>query len=433
LEQPPQTFARRAGLLSYAALLLGALFAGPSSLTAQNGGRPRVYLDCQGGGCDGTYFRTEISWVNWVRDQNDAILHIIFTRQDTGAGGREYVLDFLGRGAYAGYVEQSRYQTLPTDTEREQLDGVALTLSVGIAHFATQSGFRNLIQLTGIPEELGLPARQGIVSAEEAGDPWNLWIFRINANGRFDGESSRREWNLNAGLNANRVSPTWKQSYGASYGRNSRRIEYDDGRPPFLYHRTDWSVNWRVVYSLAEHFSAGFSGNVGRNERNNQDFWGQFNPAVEYSFFPYEEATRRSLTAFYEIGPVYRHYVETTLLGNEEETRFEQALRISLDQRQPWGQAGVNVRASHYLHDIHTNNLSVNGNLNFRIVRGFNVNLGGSYSRVRDRYYLPGGDLSDEERLLELRQLQTDYTAQIRFGFEYEFGSIYNNVVNNRF
>jgi hypothetical protein len=433
LEQPPQTFARRAGLLSYAALLLGALFAGPSSLTAQNGGRPRVYLDCQGGGCDGTYFRTEISWVNWVRDQNDANLHIIFTRQDTGAGGREYVLDFLGRGAYAGYVEQSRYQTLPTDTEREQLDGVALTLSVGIAHFATQSGFRNLIQLTGIPEELGLPARQGIVSAEEAGDPWNLWIFRINANGRFDGESSRREWNLNAGLNANRVSPTWKQSYGASYGRNSRRIEYDDGRPPFLYHRTDWSVNWRVVYSLAEHFSAGFSGNVGRNERNNQDFWGQFNPAVEYSFFPYEEATRRSLTAFYEIGPVYRHYVETTLLGNEEETRFEQALRISLDQRQPWGQAGVNVRASHYLHDIHTNNLSVNGNLNFRIVRGFNVNLGGSYSRVRDRYYLPGGDLSDEERLLELRQLQTDYTAQIRFGFEYEFGSIYNNVVNNRF
>jgi hypothetical protein len=433
LEQPPQTFARRAGLLSYAALLLGALFAGPSSLTAQNGGRPRVYLDCQGGGCDGTYFRTEISWVNWVRDQNDAILHIIFTRQDTGAGGREYVLDFLGRGAYAGYVEQSRYQTLPTDTEREQLDGVTLTLSVGIAHFATQSGFRNLIQLTGIPEELGLPARQGIVSAEEAGDPWNLWIFRINANGRFDGESSRREWNLNAGLNANRVSPTWKQSYGASYGRNSRRIEYDDGRPPFLYHRTDWSVNWRVVYSLAEHFSAGFSGNVGRNERNNQDFWGQFNPAVEYSFFPYEEATRRSLTAFYEIGPVYRHYVETTLLGNEEETRFEQALRISLDQRQPWGQAGVNVRASHYLHDIHTNNLSVNGNLNFRIVRGFNVNLGGSYSRVRDRYYLPGGDLSDEERLLELRQLQTDYTAQIRFGFEYEFGSIYNNVVNNRF
>jgi len=405
----------------------------PSSLTAQSGGRPRVFLDCQGGGCDFNYFRTEIPWVTWVRDQNDANLHIIFTRQDTGAGGREYVLDFLGRGSYASYAQQSLYHTLSTDTQREELDGVALMLSVGIAHFATESGFRNLIQVTGVPDELGLPAAQGILTAEEADDPWDLWVFRINANGRFDGESSRREWNVNGGLNANRVSPTWKQSYGASYGRNSRRIEYDDGRDPFLYHRTDWSVNWRVVYSLAEHFSAGFSGNVGRNERNNQDFWGQFNPAVEYSFFPYEQATRRSLTAFYEIGPVYRHYVATTLLGEDAEVRVEQALRIGLEQRQPWGQAGVNVRASHYLHDIHTNNLSVNGNLNFRVVRGFNLNVGGSFSRVRDRYYLPGGDLTDEERLLELRQLQTDYTAQIRFGFEYEFGSIYNNVVNNRF
>ena len=83
--------------------------------------------------------------MTWVRDQNDANLHIIFTRQNTGAGGREYVLDFLGRGAYASYAQQSLYQTLPTDTQREELDGVALMLSVGIAHFATESGYRNLI------------------------------------------------------------------------------------------------------------------------------------------------------------------------------------------------------------------------------------------------------------------------------------------------
>ena len=427
--------ARRPRLLFPPALLLLGLLTLPSGATAQNAtGRPRVFLDCQGGGCDRNYFRTEIPWVTWVRDQNDANLHIIFTRQNTGAGGREYVLDFIGRGAFETYVSQSLYRSLPTDTQREDLDGLSLTLSVGIADFATQAGYRNLIEITGLAsDEEGVGPQLGVLSQEEANDPWDLWVFRIEANGNFDGESSRTESNLRGNFRASRVSPTWSQRYDANYNRYSRRDEYDDGRDPFIYHRNDWGASWRVVYALAEHFSTGFSGNVGRNTRNNQDFWGQFNPAVEYSFFPYEEATRRSLTAFYEIGPVYRHYFETTLLGEDAETRFEQALTVELEQRQPWGQAGVELRASHYLHDIHTNNLSVNGNLSFRVIRGLDLNVGGSYSRVRDRYYLSAEDLTDEERLLRLQQQQTDYTASVRFGFSYQFGSIYNNVVNNRF
>ena len=154
---------------------------------------------------------------------------------------------------------------------------------------------------------------------------------------------------------------------------------------------------------------------------------------MEYSFFPYDEATRRSLTAFYEVGPVYRHYFEETLLGKTEETRFEEALVIAFDQRQPWGSASVSVRGSHYMHDLGTNNLRFNGNLSFRVARGLDLNFGGSYSRVRDQYFLPGGELSDEERLLRLQQQRTDYEARINFGFEYQFGSIFNNVVNNRF
>jgi hypothetical protein len=402
------------------------------TLSAQAVGRPRVYLDCQGGGCDRTYFRTEIDWVVWVNDQADAHVLIIFTRQNTGAGGQEYVLDFIGGGPYETYASQSLYRTLPTDTQREELDGVALMMSVGIAHFATESGFRDLIQVTGLAsDEEGLVPRDGILSQEEANDPWKLWVFRINARGNFSGESSQRDWGGRAGLDASRVSPVWKQSYSASYNRSSRRVDLTEGE--FVDDRFDFAINWRVTHSLAEHFSVGFSGNVSRNTRGNQDVWGQFNPAMEYSFFPYDEATRRSLTAFYEVGPVYRHYFEETLLGKTEETRFEEALVIAFDQRQPWGSASVSVRGSHYMHDLGTNNLRFNGNLSFRVARGLDLNFGGSYSRVRDQYFLPGGELSDEERLLRLQQQRTDYEARINFGFEYQFGSIFNNVVNNRF
>jgi len=171
---------------------------------------------------------------------------------------------------------------------------------------------------------------------------------------------------------------------------------------------------------------------VGRNTTNNQDLWGQFNPALEYSFFPYAEATRRSLTAFYEVGPVYRHYFEETLLGRSEELRAEQALNIQFSQRQPWGSASVNLRGSSYLHDLGLNNVQLRGNLSLRIVRGFDLDLGASYERVRDQIYLRGGDLTDEERLLRLQQEQTQYRVRMNFGLSYQFGSPFNNVVNNR-
>jgi len=71
--------------------------------------------------------------------------------------------------------------------------------------------------------------------------------------------------------------------------------------------------------------------------------------------------------------------------------------------------------------------------LSFRVTRGLDLNVGASYSRVRDQVFLPGGDLTDEERLLELQTQQTDFEKSLNFGFSYQFGSIFNNVVNNRF
>ena len=174
--------------------------------------------------------------------------------------------------------------------------------------------------------------------------------------------------------------------------------------------RRDFGINANVTYALAEHWSVGFNSMARR-----------------------KEATRRSLTAYYEIGPVYRDYFEVTRDGKLEETRGEHALTLSLSQRQTWGNASIRLRGSNYLHDFDRHNISLNGNLSFRITRGLDVNFGASYSKVNDQLYLSGEGLTDEERFLRLRQEATDYEASIRFGISYTFGSIYNNVVNNRF
>ncbi len=398
---------------------------------------PRVFFDCRGPECDSRHYRTEIAWVAWVRDRQDANVHVIMTSQRTGVGGREYLLDFLGRGAYQNYETRSTYQSLPTDTQIERLDGVALTLGLGLATFATESGYRNIVQLDGLAPVGEVNANldtqpEGILSPDDVQDPWHLWVFRVNANGNFNSESNRLSRRLGAGFNVSRVTPTWMQNYNGNYNQSRQEFVLGDGST-FKDSRYDWGFSARVVYALAENWSAGFRSNVGRTTRNNQLFWGQFNPAVEYSFFPYEEATRRSLTAFYEIGPVYREYFETTLFGETEEVRGEQSLTLNFSQRQRWGNASVRLSGSAYLHDFSQNNVSMRGSLSFRIVRGLDLNISASYSRVRDQIFLSGEDLSDEERLLELQTQQTDFQRSLTFGLSYQFGSIFNNVVNNRF
>lgn len=391
---------------------------------------PRVFVDCQTFRCNRQYFRTEIDWVNWVRDPQDADVHVIMTSEGAGAGGREFRFDLMGREEFAGYEQEHVFRALSTDTEREELDGVTHALSLGLAQFANFAGFRGLVTVEGM-ETRGAGAGR-ILSTEQADDPWNLWAFRVGGNGDFEGESTRQEVQFRTFFSASRVTPTWKTNLRSDVDFQRIEQQRTDGTL-FVDERTDWGVNGLVVYSLADHWSVGFNSRVGRNTRRNQDLMFQFNPAVEYSFFPYPEATRRALTAFYEIGPVYRDYIDETILGETGALYAEQALSLRFSQRQQWGDARVRVQWSNYLQNFEQNNLELDGNLSFRITRGLDLNTGASYARVRDQIYLSGEGLTDEERLLELAQEGTDYEASVRLGLSYQFGSIFNNVVNNRF
>jgi hypothetical protein len=355
------------------------------------------------------------------------------TSQATGAGGREYILDFIGGGAQTGYEEQSRYQSRPTDTQREQLDGVSYTLSLGLAQFANVAGFRNVARVEAFEGDLdAAPVVDGIFPPEQVEDPWNLWTFRINGGGNVNGEETRRSYQINGGFNASRVTPIWRTSMGGNWSVNSQRTQRND-ESWFEDQRNNWSLNFTVVYAVADHWSVGIRGGPARMEQQNQKLRVQANPAIEYSFFPYEEATRRSLTAFYEVGPVYRSYFDETIYGETSEVLFEEALTIDFSQRQPWGNASISFGASNYLHDFALHNLRLGGNVSYRITRGINLNFNANVSRVQDQIYLAAGELTEEERLLRIRQVATDYQYGGSIGLSWQFGSIFNNVVNNRF
>jgi hypothetical protein len=431
-----RSFPARAGrtLLLLLGLIVG--LAGEVR-TQETSGRPRVFLDCNGRDCNSQYFRTEIAWVNWVNDREVADVHVIFTSTSTGAGGNEYQLDLLGRAAQSDYTDAMRYQSLPTDTERERLDALTDALAIGLARFASAAGYTGLVRIDGV-EQAGVDPRARVVSQDEVSDPWNLWVFRLNAGGNLQGESNSQEKRLNGGFNASRVTPTWKFNLGSNVDYNERQYDLEDGSV-FFDQRTDWGVRPYLVYALSDRWSIGARGEVARMTRFNQDFRLEVTPALEYSFFPYEEATRHALTVSYRIGPAYRRYIEETLFAETAETRWEQSLELDLSERQPWGEAGASISASNFLFlpdtDLYADglyNVSLNGNLQVRIIRGLSVELQGNIGWVQDQIYLSAGGVSDEERLLRLQQQQTDFQYGVQVGFSVQFGSIYNNVVNNR-
>jgi hypothetical protein len=188
-----------------------------------------------------------------------------------------------------------------------------------------------------------------------------------------------------------------------------------------------------VGRSLGDQTSIGLQASLQNSSRNNLDLVLRTSAVIEFSLYPYRESTRRLITLMYGVGLYAANYDEETVFSRLSETRPRHFAVLSLDLVQPWGQAEFELEAQSYLDGFSRNRLGVSGELELRVTRGLSFDVEARYSRVRDQLSLARGDASDDEILLELRQLQTDYTFDLRFGLSYTFGSIFSSVVNPRF
>jgi hypothetical protein len=84
------------------------------------------------------------------------------------------------------------------------------------------------------------------------------------------------------------------------------------------------------------------------------------------------------------------------------------------------------------LHDFTKNRITFDSDLSVRIVRGFSVNFNFQFENIHDQIYLPKGDVSLEDILLNKVQLPSTFEVSAGIGVSVQFGSIYNNIVNNR-
>jgi hypothetical protein len=397
---------------------------------ARNGAL-RVYLECGTFSCDSRHFRTEITFVNWVRDVQDSHVHLIMTGQATGSG-YEVLMHFIGREDLEAFDDELTYSYSNTDTDIARLEGVTGVVAVGLARYALLHGQEGPFTV-GIPEAHELvpdlpPGLQGDVE-----DPWNYWVFRVGADVDYEKEDLDKERQASANFSANRTTELWKISISGRGSFSLREGQYSDGST-FEDQREEGSVDGRVFYSLSEDWSVGVEAGASTSTRNNQDLGGQVGGGVEYSFFPYEDWTRRRMTLQSLIHARYYDYEEITQFNKTTETVWEGSIRWGLGFRQPWGTANLNATAEAFLHDpAELYRLSLGGRVSIRLMRGLEWNIDGNISQIRDQIYIPLEELSQEDILLGRRQLPTNSRFEISTGLSFTFGSIFNNVVNTRF
>lgn len=385
--------------------------------------RLAVFLDC--GFCDETFLRQEMEYVDWVRDREVADVHVLVTQQTTGAGGRAHTFDLIGLGPFEGTNQSTVYTTVVGATEAEQREGYLRTLEAILVPYLLGTAMGDRIQV-----DVAAAGDEDDAQAQPEDDPWDHWTFELYADGSADFESRQRSLDTRWGVYVNRVTEDWKIQLRPFFNYNYDRFERNDDVIESSARRNGFTSY--VVRSISPHWSVGAFADVFTSTFDNVDMRYRFMPAIEWSLYPYREATRRQLTVSYRVGGSYITYRDSTIYNEIEETLPQHTLIAAYEVRQPWGQVDVGASASQYLQDLERYSVEFQGGIAVRITQGLSIELGGNMAFIYDQLNLPKGDADLEEVLLRRRLLETNYEAGVRFGFRYRFGSIFNNVVNPR-
>ncbi len=429
----------RSALLAGLATMLGLAAAAqaPTDIgAAAQDSALRVFFDCPGysSGCDFDFLRTQITWVNWVRNREDADVHVLVTTQSTGGGGNEYTISLIGLRRFAGKGDTLRYYATGTSTRDEDRRGLARTLALGLAPYAAATPLANRLTVS----YAGPPSGQ----AATPHDPWNAWVFTVSASTNLNGQKQTRFAYVNGSVNANRTTANWKLDFSLneSYSEDVFRdvplfdtLGNQIGTEDIRSISRRYGGNALVVKSLGPHWSAGLQGSVNHSTFGNLDLSLSLGPAIEYNVYPYAQSTRRQLTLQYGVTPQHADYTDTTIYNKTRETVVRQSLTGALSVTQPWGSANVSLTASHLLQDFKQNRVVLFGSINLRLVKGLSLSVFGDVERIHDQRALPAVGATPSEILLRRRELLTSYSYFSYISLSYRFGSTLNNVVNPRF
>lgn len=410
-------------------LLATSLTASAARAQAPSDSTPQalsVYVDCEEWqACDFDFFRTELTFVSWVRDRQVADVHLLVTTQQTGAGGLEYTVTFLGLRQFAGVSDTLKYVAPPQTSRDDRRRGLTRVFRLGLVRYLARTPAAARVTI-GVEGAKGADAPR-----ETKRDPWNSWVFRTSLNGWANGEETYNSYNLRGSISADRITERWKTRLRVNESYNESQFEIS-ATETFVNIQRSYGGSVLQVRSLGQHWSAGLRGTLQSSSYENLRLLTRLLPALEYNLFPYGESTRRQLRLEYNVGYSHFAYNDTTIFDKMKESMPIHRLLVTIATREPWGSIDVGMAGTGYLNDRSKYRIGTFSELSLRLFRGFSLNAFGQYDIIEDQFGLAKKNFTAEEILTRQFQRGTGYRFWGNVGVSYTFGSIYNNVVNPR-
>lgn len=381
---------------------------------------PEVFINCDR--CDFDFIRTEINFVNYVIDRKEADIHIMITNQRTASGGREETITFIGQNRYLSKNDTISYTTQKDDTWDDKRSKMVKYLKMGLVSYVAE---------TSAAAHLAVDYKGTNTTAMIKDDKWDNWVFSTRIGGYFRDEESKHNLNLDGSIKVDRITESWKIRLSQYFDYHEETYKIDGDAVKGISRRANFDGT--VVKSLTDHWSAGLMSKVVSSSFSNIELSYSLKAALEYNIFPYSESIRRDFRIYYALGSTHIQYLDSTIYNKIEESLLTELLGIRLEVKQPWGQIDFSAEGPHYFHDLTKNRLRFYASVRLHLVKGLSLEERGEFVRIQDQLSLPKGETTDTEILLEIRELQTQYSSWLRLGLEYTFGSTYNNIVNPRF
>lgn len=380
----------------------------------------RVFLDCSG--CDSEHIRKELTVVNYVRDRKDAQVHILSTRESTGSGGMKQTFFFIGQNEFQNQSDTLSFSTTSDISQDELRTKQVNVITMGLVRYIAKTPFSNKLQIAFEKNE----EDEAITS-----DKWNSWVFEAYASAFFNGEQSYQYLSGYLSFKAQRVTEDLKVEMEVMHDLDKEKYVTED--TTIFITRNSKMFDHLLVKSINDHWSIGYKTDIGSSLFLNYNLYVKIMPAIEYNLFPYSKSNRQQLRFLYSVGAMSFNYIDTTIYNKTHEILFAHQLGVAAQFKEKWGSINVSIEGSNYFHNPKFNRLRLQSSINLRLFKGFSLSIQGGASVIHDQLNLAKEEVSNEDILLRRRQLASQYDFWGSVGFNYSFGSIYNNVVNPRF
>lgn len=405
--------------------LVGHCVAQDSIRTGEVADRLKVFLEGDEiSDDDFDYLRNIIDFADFVNDPKVADVHIIIIREQTGSGGYNYSVWFNGNSFNDLNEFTLNTSIMPGETIHRSRELLGRTVIRGIMPFFNEVDDSKNYKLTLKRD------KSENFNKSPINDKWRNWVFKLSLWGGYNYEDQIKGYNYITALKADKVTDKVKIKNYLYLTKDMKTYQSDGNEIEYRYIYNSYSNT--TTYSLSDHWSIRSYISPYQNTYYNQKFTFSGNLAAEFNIFPWDISEKKILSMAYAVGFASMNFYELTVRNKMSETLPVHKLNIRAKAVQPWGEITTTVVASQYLTDLSLYRLSLNSVFSFRITKGISFDFSFIVNEVHDEIYTSARRYSIEDVILGNIDLPSTIEISSTVGLTFRFGSIYNNVVNNR-